>query len=185
MTGETKDLFAICSEIAGKLRELSEEETRLVLRWIEEARTLEKGVPTGPEPGQVHEAKRRRSPAPPVAAAPEVAEGEAVDLRSFIRRKKPKNDAQFATLVTYYYQHLVPEEERLQVVTPEDVDRAAEAIKWRLRKKASVPMSSAARLGYLTRIDRGQFALAEKGLALVEKLPPKVGRPDRRRRAAE
>ncbi len=185
MTGETKDLFAICSEIAGKLRGLSEEETNLVLRWIEEARKVEKAAPVTTATVPVRQAKPRQVAAPALAPAPEVAEGEAVDLRSFIRRKRPKNDAQFVVLVTYYYQHLVPEGERLEVVTPEDVGRAAESIKWRLRKRPGIPMNNAARLGYLVRKDRGQFALTEKGLALVEKLPPKRTRPARARKTSD
>lgn len=99
------------------------------------------------------------------------------DIRSFIAKKAPGSDNQFAAAVAYYYAFEAPEQERKGSISPTDLTEACRmAGRTRLGDPAKT-LSNARGMGYLDKIDRGTYKLNTVGENLVAITLP-GGNPD-------
>jgi len=110
------DLDAVRTIVAA-LESFDEKEKERILRWAREKLGL-----GHLQPGTL--------PSPPPPAAPHptttpVASGPASDVKSFVEKKNPTSDIQFAATVAYYYQFEAPGHLRKQSITKEDLQEAS------------------------------------------------------------
>lgn len=103
--------------------------------------------------------------------------GGASDIKSFIAKKSPASDNQFAAAVAYYYAFEAPTQDRKGSISPSDLTEACRmAGRARLGDPAKT-LSNAKDMGYLDKIDRGTYKINTVGENLVAMTLP-GGSPD-------
>lgn len=106
-------------------------------------------------------------------AKPEVVHSIS-DIRSLRQDKQPKTATEMVALVAYYLEHIAPEEERRNYITPDDISRYFKQGDFKLPSAPpSVTLANAKNAGYLNApTKRGQYRLSPVGYNLVvHKLP--------------
>ena len=99
-------------------------------------------------------------PSPPVAPAQ--------DIKSFVAKKKPHNDIQFAATVAYYFQFEAPPSERKESINGEDLQEACRKAGRTRFSKPGNTLKNAHTLGLLDRTgERGYYSVNTVGENLV------------------
>src|SRR6266851_8062321 len=88
------------------------------LRYASEALGLQFPMPSQGTAGQLAPTADRSLPAPPVPSP-------ALDIKSFMNKKAPRTDTQFAAAVAYYYRFEAPEAQRKNWINAKDLADAA------------------------------------------------------------
>lgn len=106
-TPNIDDLDAVRT-IVDTLKGFATEDQQRILRWVAEKfnfpqlpQSLSQTTPLSPRPGSESSPAMNRYPG---AQAP----GAAIDIKTFVAEKKPRNDVQFAATVAYYYRFESP-----------------------------------------------------------------------------
>ncbi len=102
-----------------------------------------------------------------IASTPGLATSYPQNIRSFTEEKLPKNDTQFATVAAYYYKFLVPENQRLDTIDKEVLQRALREASRKQPTNPNDTLNNAYKAGLLDRKDKGQFAINAVGENLV------------------
>ena len=171
--------FDIAKSIHELLVPLPEDRRQRILRWIAETLnvTLHTHPKTPPLPAAVnepHEDSIRPQVETNSSAIPQ--SNASLDIKTFVEKKAPKNDVQFATVVAYYYRFEAPPAERSETVT---TDMLLNSTRLTGRTRLASPrntLNNAKSLGYLDGAGRGMFRINTVGENLVAVTLPSEGR---------
>jgi len=163
------DLDAVRTIVAA-LEGFDENEKERILRWVREKSGLGHLQP-GALPIATSSAARHPTMTP-------AASGQASDIKSFVEKKNPKSDTQFAATVAYYYRfEAPPSQPRKESITKEDLQEASRQIsRKRLRNPAQTLVNAHAQ-GLLNRGERGAYVINTVGENLVAMALPSDGKP--------
>lgn len=177
MTNNAPDEFDALKTITKTLEDFKAEDQSRMLRWVAEKLNLTVAAPPS-------------APGTPAAGGAPPAQGQtppasgAVDIKSFIAAKKPKNDTQFAAVVAYYYRFEAPEKK--ESITKADLLEACRLAVYKRPPAPGQTLLNAVNAGVLDKKDRGAFSINSVGENLVAVTLPGDGAlgemPSRRRR---
>ena len=176
MTQPKDDLEAVRT-IADTLKPFSDEDRERIVRWARERVGMpsEGGGPTTPLPPPTSQDTFQESSSPPPAAK---------DIGAFIAEKDPKNDSQLAAVVAYYHHFLVPEAERRDWITSDDLLTACRLSGRNRPARPAQTLVNAFSQGLLDRGKQGRYRLNSVGENLVAVvLPDGTGETGPRRTA--
>lgn len=170
--------FDAAKNIVDQLSAFDKEQQRRILRWVSESLALDTGLPALPSQRAVPPALSD------VSTAAETADlRRPIDLKTFVERKSPKSDVQFAAVVAYYYQFEAPGGARQEAIDASILKEAARLAGRRRPPSAINTLHNAKQLGYLDSSDRGRFRLNSIGENLVAMtLPASQGEGRRAKR---
>jgi len=132
----------------------AEDQTR-ILRWAAERLGLPQPQTSQPPPP---------STSPP-SETPQARLPGAIDIKSFVDSKKPKNDSQFAAVVAYYNRFEAPEKkDSIQVA---DLLDACRKVNYPRPPAPGQTLRNAANAGLLDKAERGAFSINSVGENLV------------------
>lgn len=101
---------------------------------------------------------------------------ERVDIRSLKDQKKPKSARQMACLVAYYLQELVPEADRQETISTQDLEKYFKQAGYRLPEKLPQVLIDSKNAGYFDAPSRGNYKLNAVGHNLVvHSMPAALG----------
>jgi hypothetical protein len=177
MTDKPND-FDVAKAVCEQLQHLDKERQHRIIRWVAESL----GIPL---------------PAENISAARSAAEGDiaarvssgatnapATDIRTFVEKKRPKSDVQFAAVVAYYYRFEAPVDQRQESISAKVLQDAARlADRSRLKKPnlTLITLNNAKNLGYLDSAGRGTFKINTVGENLVAMTLPSQQEDTQRR----
>jgi hypothetical protein len=156
------DLDAVRT-VVDAIKDFNAEEQQRILRWVIEKLKLPQpfaaSVHTVPSSGTVPPATLH-----PVSPTP----GHAIDIKTFISEKKPRNDVQFAATVAYYYRFEAPLAERKDVINKEDLQDATRKAGRERFAHPLMTLNNAHTLGLLDRgAEKGTYSINSVGENLV------------------
>lgn len=93
--------------------------------------------------------------------------GEVKDIRTLKEEKNPKSAIQMAVLVAYYLSRVVPNEEKMDSIGTNEIDKYFDQAKYPLPKSSAVLLGDAKRAGYLESTERGKYKLNPVGYNLA------------------
>ena len=99
--------------------------------------------------------------------APTRHDGEVKDIRTLKEEKNPKSAIQMAVLVAYYLSRVVPNEEKMDFIGTNEIDKYFDQAKYPLPKSTAVLLGDAKRAGYLESTERGKYKLNPVGYNLA------------------
>lgn len=107
----------------------------------------------------------------------EVQKNQFLDIKSFVKWKKPSSDIQFAAVVAYYNKFEAKEGERKEFIMSTDLVDASRLAEWERFKNPVKTLNNAySNSGYLDRVEPGTYKLNSVGENLVAMvLPAKEG----------
>lgn len=162
------DLDAVRTIVAA-LEGFDENEKERILRWAREKSGLVQAPPGPLMPPSLSGALH--------PATTPGASGQTSDIKSFVEKKDPKSDTQFAATVAYYYRFEAPSHLRKESITREDLLEACRQIdRERLRNPAQTLVNAHAQ-GLLNRGERGAYVINTVGENLVAMALPSEGKP--------
>ncbi|MGH9527110.1 MAG: hypothetical protein ACRD2F_10575, partial [Terriglobales bacterium] len=153
------DLDAV-KAIVEAVKDLAPRDQQRVFRWAAE----KLGLPASR--GEVDE------PAAGADARPRALSG-GVDIRTFVDRKNPASDVQFAAVVAYFYRFEAAEGERQDSVSAADLQEAARKAGRRRFGNPRQTLWNAVSVGVLDNAGRGQFRINTVGENLVAMTLPR------------
>ena len=106
------------------------------------------------------------------------------DIKSFIEKKLPKSEIQFAAAVAYYYRFEAPEAQKKASITKEDLIEATRLANRTRLKKPAQTLVNALGAGILNRAESGSYSINSVGENLVAMTMPSTsgqGRIDRKK----
>jgi hypothetical protein len=175
MSAPKDDLEAVRTVVEA-VKDFKSEEQQRIFRWVAE----KLGLPQ-PFVAAAHSASPAQlPPAETIVTAPpgyptQLPTTGAVDIKTFILTKKPRNDVQFAATVAYYYRFESPQAERKDAI---DQEVLQDATRRASRDRFSNPLTTlnnAHRLGLLDRgAEKGTFTINTVGENLVAMTLPDV-----------
>jgi hypothetical protein len=147
------------------------DEQQRIFRWAAEKLGMSSPATSGyappPAPGN--------PPTPPTVSTVLAA---AVDIKTFMAEKKPRNDVQYAAAVAYYYRFEAAPAERKEAIDRDDLQ---EATRKSGRERFANPfqtLANAHNLGLLDRgAEKGTFVINSVGENLVAMTLPDGGAP--------
>jgi hypothetical protein len=169
---KTDDLEAV-RLVVEAVKDFKLDEQQRIFRWA--AEKLGMSLPAGsgytPPPPSPAGSPSSHPPTPP-------APGAAMDIKTFMADKKPRNDVQYAAAVAYYYRFEAPPAERKEAINKEDLQ---EATRKSGRDRFGNPLqtlNNAHTLGLLDRSgEKGSFVINSVGENLVAMTLPDGGTP--------
>lgn len=164
---QADDLEAVRTIVAA-LEGFDEKDKERILRWAREKLGLAHSHPSV-------SATHLPPTALPATPTP-VPLGAASDIKSFVEKKNPTSDIQFAATVAYYYRFEAPGHLRKESITKEDLVEACRQVgRDRLRHPAQT-LVNAHTQGLLDRGERGAYAINTVGENLVAMALPSDGK---------
>lgn len=165
---QTNDVFDAMRAVVGALESFSASDQQLVLRFVQE----KLGLVTQPKQAESRGQGADISHAPANAPSP----GSSTDIKSFVERKAPDTDVQFAATVAYYYQFEAPADHKKDSITVSDFLDACRKVN---RSRPSTPaqtLINAHQRGLLDKAgDKGAYRLSTVGENLVAVALPSDG----------
>ncbi len=174
-TPKTDDLDAV-RVVVDAIKDFKSDEQQRIFRWVAE----KLGLPQPYAPG-VHGSTPLVGALPSVTPlapphAPPAPGAGAIDIKTFVAAKKPRNDVQFAAVVAYYYRFDAPQAERKDAIDKDDLQ---EATRKAGRERFGNPLqtlNNAHTLGLLDRgLEKGTFTINSVGENLVAMTLPGDG----------
>lgn len=157
--------------IVGALEKFDASSQQRVLRYVQE----KLGLGVSPKSSDLQPKKE------PDLGAPLAAPGAGSDIKSFIEKKNPNSDTQFAAAVAYYYQFEVPPGMQKTSITSDDLQDACRKVGRDRFPKPAQTLVNAHNLGLLDKAgERGSYALSTVGENLVAVALPSDGTVVRR-----
>jgi len=159
------DDFDVAKKISELLRHLEGPRQDRILRWVSESLGLEvrdKRQRAGTTEG----GDTVRQPDLSDATRQEGSRSET-DIRTFVERKKPKSDMQFAAAVAFYYRFEASPSERRESITSEVLQEATRLVGRKRLAKPNMTLVNAKNQGYLDKLGKGEFRINSVGENLV------------------
>jgi hypothetical protein len=161
MTKPAPDDLEAVRAVVSALEEFDTKAQERILRWAQE------------KLGLVAPARAPLSPVPALAAAssqprvPHASAGGTPDIKSFVERKNPTSDTQFAATIAYYFRFEAPPELRKDSITSSDLQEACRQVgRTRIRYPVQTLVNAHGQ-GLLDRGDRGAYLINTVGENLV------------------
>jgi len=152
----TADEFDAVRTIVKTLEAFPGDDQTLILRWAAE----KLGLSSSPRSAMPS------TPAPiPTAQAEAPRPVGAIDIKSFVAAKKPKNDSQFAAVVAYYYRFESPEKK--DSITKDDLLDACRKANYPRPPAPGQTLRNAVNAGLLDKPSEGAFSINSVGENLV------------------
>lgn len=161
------DLDAVRT-IVGALEGFDAKDKQRILRWVQEKLGLaQQSPPFSSSPA---------TDANLLATPPAALLGQGSDIKSFVEKKSPSSDTQFAATVAYYYRFESPVQLRKESITSEDLQEACRQVgRVRLPKPAQTLVNAHGQ-GLLDRGERGTYSINTVGENLVAMALPSEGK---------
>jgi hypothetical protein len=156
MAKEKDDLEAIRS-IVETLQGFEAKEQERIIRWSREKLGL--SVSTASAPAQQLVGQQQIQP-------PQIP--ETIDIKTFVSRKNPSTDKQFAATVAYYYRFVAPQEQRKDCISADDLQDACRRVGRHRLKKPNQTLINTHHSGLLDKgSETGMYSLNTVGENLV------------------
>jgi hypothetical protein len=152
------DLEAV-RKVVEALEGLDAKDKERVLRWAREKLGL---TPQAQEPSA---APPGRNVPPATSTTPSSAQG--LDIKSFMQKKNPSTDMQFAATVAYYYRFEAPAHLRKDSITSGDLQEACRQVDRDRLPRPAQTLVNAHSQGLLDRGERGSYVINTVGENLV------------------
>ncbi len=153
------------SKIVEALESLESDERKRVLDAALTLLGVEPGLITPeqrqPESKDVSLEDKSPEEPPPVQPTP------IKDIRTLRKEKQPSTDIEMVCLVAYYLSKLAGDDERKEVMTPEDINKYFEQAGHPLPKVPSQTLRNTKNAGYLDNVGEAKFKLNAVGYNLV------------------
>lgn len=154
-----KDDLEAVRTVAETIKDFRPEEQQRIIRWVAE----KLGLPLpfaiveriAPEDGLPYANLSK-----PAANLAQSSVGGAIDIKTFMTLKKPRNDIQFAAAVAYYYRFESPQADRKDAI---DKEILQDATRMAGRDRFSHPLATLNNAHKLGLLDRGP----EKGTFII------------------
>jgi hypothetical protein len=165
------DEFDAVRTVVETLSSFEQKRQEQIIRWAQERL----GILVGPA---IYSASGAETPAGGQAIAtaashPTAPVRPAVDIKTFVESKKPKNDVQFVTTVAYYYRFEAPAEQRKDEIDKDDLINACRLASWKRPPNPDATVRNAHTLGYLEKgTTKGKFVINSVGENLVAMVLP-------------
>lgn len=168
---QVDDLEAV-RKVVEALEGLESNDKERVLRWAREKLGLTPQPQEPPAPIAAHNV-------PPVTSLPPNL-GQGSDIRSFMKKKNPTTDTQFAATVAYYFRFEAPANLRKESITSDDLQDACRQVDRDRLPRPAQTLVNAHSQGLLDRGDRGSYVINTVGENLVAMALPsdEKKRPD-------
>lgn len=153
--------------IVGALGGFDARDQERILRWAREKLGLATAVNEPPLQGRVVPAA--------LAQTPTQSPTPALDIRSFMAKKSPSSDTQFAAAVAYYYRFEAPTHLRKESITAGDLREACRQVDRIRIKHLAQTLVNAHYQGLLDRGERGAYIINTVGENLVAMALPADG----------
>lgn len=164
-------MFDAARSISDALAGMPKAEQERALRWAAENLGIQQPLP--------HSTLQQQGfvPAPPGGGtvSPPPASERPKDIKTFKDQKQPKSDNQYAAVVAYYYRFEAPEGQRRDTIDAEALQESTRQSGWRRLAAPRVTLSNAMAMGYLDRVDRGEYRINTVGENLVAMTLPGGG----------
>lgn len=168
MTKPQPDDLDAVRTIVGALEGFDAKDKQRILRWAQEKLGLAQPAPPS--------SSSTAPSAPPPAIPPAPFPGQGSDIKSFVEKKSPSSDTQFAATVAYYYRFEAPVQLRKESITSEDLQEACRQVgRDRLPRPAQTLVNAHAQ-GLLDRGERGAYSINTVGENLVAMALPSEGK---------
>jgi hypothetical protein len=162
------DLEAVRT-VVGALEGFETKAQERILRWAQEKLGL---VGLGRAPSQSAQAPIPTPAQPQLLHAPSTG---ASDIKSFVERKKPTSDTQFAATIAYYYRFEAPPELRKDSISASDLQEACRQVgRSRIRYPVQTLVNAHGQ-GLLDRGEPGAYSINTVGENLVAVALPSDG----------
>lgn len=181
--GNQPDEFDAMRTVVAALEKFDAGHQQRILRYVQEKLGIpdaESRPATFASANPAAPAAPKPSPAAAALAAAPPAPGTQPDIKSFIEKKDPKSDVQFAAAVAYFYQFEAAPGARKDSITTEDLqDACRKANRSRFQRPAQT-FGNAHSQGLLDKgNERGTYKLSTVGENLVAVAMPTDGNPAR------
>lgn len=163
MGKDKKDDLETIRIILDALKPFDAKECERIIRWVCEK--LEVGVSA-------------YTPTNVIPTATPIRES-VKDIKSFVAKKKPKNDKQFCAVVAYFYQFEALEKERKDYITQKDLTEATRKADWERLKRPDQTLVNAYQSGFFDKLGVGKYKLNSVGENLVAMVLPS-GTPEKK-----
>jgi hypothetical protein len=155
MTATVPDDLEAVRKVIDALTPFSKDDQERIVRWAREKLGL------SPSYENTSSIQSRQSISP-------AQSGETFGtLRAFVDAKDPKADVHFVAVVAYYYQFEARDGERKASITATDLQEACRLASRKRFKDPSVALQNAFKVGYLDKVERGNYRLNSVGENLV------------------
>jgi hypothetical protein len=164
VTKKPDDLEAVRT-IADTLADFDPAEQERIIRWAKERVGLPVGVRPTSQP-----ATGTATPAA-TSADPATEEGRTTDtppdIKTFVGKKRPSSDTEFAAVVAYYYRFEAPVPDRKESITKEVLLEACRLAGRERPARPAQTLVNAHSAGVLDKAERGQYTINTVGENLV------------------
>lgn len=168
MTKPQPDDLDAVRTIVGALEGFDAKDKQRILRWAQEKLGLAQQSPPS-------SSSTATGAPPPTTPAGEFS-GQGSDIKSFVDKKSPSSDTQFAATVAYYYRFEAPAQLRKESIISEDLQEASRQVgRARLAKPAQTLVNAHGQ-GLLDRGERGAYSINTVGENLVAMALPSEGK---------
>jgi len=161
---EKQDDLEAVRTVATALEPFNTEDRHRIIRWASEKLGLTK-------PAQAAVPSHVATP----ASGSTASESRAGSIKQFIEQKDPKSENQFAAAVAYYYRFEVPENQKKEAITRDDLLEACRLADRPRLKNPAQTLVNAHGAGLLDRGDKGTYSINTVGENLVAMTLPAGG----------
>lgn len=168
MTKPQPDDLDAVRTIVGALEGFDAKDKQRIIRWAQEKLGLAQQPPALSSLTATNVDSLTTHPAAPPS--------QGSDIKSFVEKKSPSSDMQFAATVAYYYRFEAPAHLRKESITSEDLQEACRQVgRDRLARPAQTLVNAHAQ-GLLDRGERGAYSINTVGENLVAMALPSEGK---------
>lgn len=165
---QANDVFDAMRVVVGALQDFSSQDQQLVLRFVQE----KLGLIAQPRQVEPHSQSADALHTPASNSSP----GTSADIKSFVEKKAPDSDVQFAATVAYYYQFEAPADQRKGSITVTDLLDACRKVNRNRPNAPAQTLINAHQRGLLDKTgDKGTYRLSTVGENLVAVALPSDG----------
>lgn len=170
---DAPDDYEAVRVLVSTLEKFSTADQQRIIRWAREKLGLAED-PVAHRP--VPESSGSHGERGVEGASPPHAPGAASDIKSFIVKKNPASDTQFAAAVAYFYRFEAPSSTRKEFITPTDIQDACRQVDRTRFPKPAQTLVNAYNQGLLNKGgERGTYTLSTVGENLVAVTLPASG----------
>lgn len=162
--------------VVGALKDFDTKAQERILRWAQEKLGLFAPSRASTQPADVTTA------APGQPQSPHMPTDGGSDIKSFVEKKNPASDTQFAATIAYYYQFEAPPESRKDSISASDLQEACRQVGRRRIRYLRQTLVNAHGQGLLDRAGPGAYSINTVGENLVAVALPSDGAPLRKNR---
>lgn len=159
MSKPKQDDFEAVRTIVAALESFDAMDQERILRWTREKLGLTQHPPELPV--------KATPPVVPPPGIPALQPAQGSDIKSFVEKKKPSSDTQFAAAIAYYYRFEAPSLLRKDSITSADLLEACRQTGRKRIRHLRQTLVNTHRQGLLDRAERGAYSINTVGENLV------------------